>query len=400
MTWGVHEKRSSLILKPAGAPQNKLFVSRQRGLPQLPAASGRLRRMFTMKKSVFWQRSVLLESASIHEAIERMNETATQIVLVASPDGILKGTVTDGDIRRGLLAGMSLSSPLIRILHRDALVAPPQMSWEDAIQLMRANRIHQLPVVDDQRRIVGLHLLNDLIEPDEKSNRVVIMAGGRGTRLLPHTESCPKPLLPVAGKPILEHILTRAREDGFRNFLVSIHYLGGMIKEHFGDGSHWGVRIEYVEEIHPLGTAGALSLIQPKPSESLVVTNGDILTDIRYRELLEFHQRHGATATMAARLHEWQQPYGVVETRGMEIVGFVEKPIVKSRVNAGIYVLEPSALESLVPGEFCDMPMLFQRLQKSGARTIVYPMHEPWVDIGRPEDFSATNSVREINKLS
>ena len=353
-----------------------------------------------MKSSNSWQRSIMPESATIHQAIERMNETAAQIVLVASSAGILQGTVTDGDIRRGLLAGMSLTSPLAGILHRDALVVPPQMSREDAIQLMRANRIHQLPVVDSQRRVVGLHLLDELIEPDQKSNWMVIMAGGRGTRLLPHTESCPKPLLSVAGKPILEHILTRANQEGFHHFLVAVHYLGGMIKDHFGDGTRWGVRIEYVEERDPLGTAGALSLIQPRPSESLVVTNGDILTDIRYRELLEFHQRHGATATMAARLHEWQQPYGVVETRGMEIVGFVEKPIVKSRVNAGIYVLEPSALESLVPGEFCDMPMLFQRLQKSGARTIVYPMHEPWVDIGRPEDFSATNSVREINKLS
>jgi NDP-sugar pyrophosphorylase family protein len=265
------------------------------------------------------------------------------------------------------------------------------MSREDAIQLMRTNRIHQIPVVDSQHRVVGLHLLDDLIEPEEKNNCMVIMAGGRGTRLLPHTESCPKPLLMVAGKPMLEHILTRARQEGFRRFIVAVHYLGEMIKDHFGDGSRWSIRIDYLEERQPLGTAGALSLLQPKPSEPVLVTNGDILTDIRYRELLEFHQRHRAAATMAVRLHEWQQPYGVVETQGMEIVGFAEKPIVKSRVNAGIYVLEPSSLAALVPGEFCDMPMLFQKLQRSGARTIVYPMHEPWMDVGRPKDLDQAN---------
>jgi len=353
-----------------------------------------------MKNTTPWQRTVLPEFSTVQDAIQRMNETGAQIVIVASQDYTLKGTVTDGDIRRGLLAGVSLTSPLAAILHQGALVASPQMSREDAIQLMRTNRIHQIPVVDSQHRVVGLHLLDDLIEPEEKNNCMVIMAGGRGTRLLPHTESCPKPLLMVAGKPMLEHILTRARQEGFRRFIVAVHYLGEMIKDHFGDGSRWGIRIDYLEERQPLGTAGALSLLQPKPSEPVLVTNGDILTDIRYRELLEFHQRHRAAATMAVRLHEWQQPYGVVETRGMEIVGFVEKPVVKSRVNAGIYVLEPSALESLVPGEFCDMPMLFQKLQRSGARTIVYPMHEPWVDIGRPEDLSKTNSIREINKIS
>lgn len=344
-----------------------------------------------MKYSDSWQRSILSESATIHEAIERMNETAAQIVLVASSDGILQGTVTDGDIRRGLLAGMSLTSPLVAILHRDALVAPPQMSREDAIQLMRANRIHQLPIVDAGRRVVGLYLLDDLIEPEEKNNWMVIMAGGRGTRMLPHTESCPKPLLMVAGKPMLEHILARACQEGFRRFLVAVHYLGEMIKDHFGDGSRWGVRIDYLEERQPLGTAGALSLLTSKPTEPLLVTNGDILTDIRYRELLEFHQRHRAAATMAVRLHEWQQPYGVVETQGMEIVGFAEKPVVRSRVNAGIYVLEPSSLAALIPGEFCDMPMLFQKLQRSGARTIVYPMHEPWMDVGRPRDLDRAN---------
>jgi NDP-sugar pyrophosphorylase family protein len=229
---------------------------------------------------------------------------------------------------------------------------------------------------------VGLHLLRELITPGERDNVMVIMAGGRGTRLRPHTENCPKPLLAVGGKPMLEHILERARGEGFRRFVLAVHYLGHMIEEYFGDGSRWQVGIEYLREDLPLGTAGAISLLTPRPEIPFVVSNGDVLTDIRYGELLDFHCRHGASATMAVRLHEWQHPFGVVRTKGVDIVGFEEKPISRSHINAGVYVLGPAAVELLSAGEHCNMPTLFSRLQDLGARTIVYPMHEPWIDAG------------------
>lgn len=333
-----------------------------------------------------WRRAVLPADATLQQAIRNLDESALQIALVVSPEGTLLGTITDGDIRRALLRGLELGSSIGTIMQREPLVVPPQLVRDTVLQLMQANKIHQLPVVDEQRRVVGLHLWDELMVPGQRPNLMVIMAGGRGTRLRPHTESCPKPLLRVGGKPMLEHIIERAKGEGFQRFVLAIHYLGSMIESYFGDGSRWQVQIDYLREEAPLGTAGAIGLLNPRPDVPFVVSNGDVLTDIRYGELLDFHCLHGASATMAVRLHEWQHPFGVVRTNGVDIVGFDEKPIARSHINAGIYVLEPVALEVLRAGEHCDMPTLFSRLQERTARTIVYPMHEPWLDVGRADD--------------
>lgn len=334
-----------------------------------------------------WRKALLSKDATLRQAIHNLDESALQIVLVISADDVLQGTLTDGDIRRGLLRGLVLESTIDSIVHHDPLVAPVQLDRDTALQLMQANRIHQLPVVDDERHVVGLHLLDELMMPVQRPNLMVIMAGGQGRRLRPHTESCPKPLLPVGGKPMLEHIIDRAKADGFQRFTIALHYLGHMIEDYFGDGRNWQVEIEYLHEKTPLGTAGAIGLLSARPDAPFVVSNGDVLTDIRYGELLDFHCRHGATATMAVRLHEWRHPFGVVRTKGVDIIGFEEKPIARSHINAGIYVLDPCALDVLATGEPCDMPALFSSLQDRGARTIVYPMHEPWLDVGRPEDY-------------
>ncbi|MEO6407816.1 MAG: nucleotidyltransferase family protein [Burkholderiaceae bacterium] len=333
-----------------------------------------------------WRKTLLPSNVTLQQAIRCLDETGLQIALVVSNSGALIGTLTDGDIRRGLLRGLALGSPVDEITHRNPLVVPPQWGRDMVLQLMQANKIHQLPVVDETRHVVGLHLWDELLVPEPRANLMVIMAGGRGTRLHPHTEHCPKPLLPVGDKPMLEHIIERARAEGFHRFVLAVHYLGHMIEDYFGDGSRWQVRIDYLREPAPLGTAGALSMLDPTPDAAFVVTNGDVLTDIRYGEMLDFHARHGAAATMAVRLHEWQHPFGVVKTEGVNIVGFEEKPISRSHINAGIYVLEPHALDALSAQEHCDMPALFARLQDRPARTIVYPMHEPWLDVGRPDD--------------
>jgi NDP-sugar pyrophosphorylase family protein len=253
-----------------------------------------------------------------------------------------------------------------------------------------------LPVIDDNRTVVGLHVWNALQTPASRPNVMIVMAGGKGMRLRPHTESCPKPLLPVGGKPMLEHIIERAKSDGFRTFVIAVNYLGHMIEDYFGDGGKWGVSISYLREETPLGTGGALSLLSPRPAAPIIVTNGDVLTDIRYSEVIEFHQRHEAAATMAVRSHEWQHPFGVVRARGVDIVGFEEKPIYRSHVNAGIYAIEPRALELLNAGERCDMPTLFERLQEASERTIVYPMHEPWLDVGRQDDLEKARDIYNV----
>jgi dTDP-glucose pyrophosphorylase len=333
-----------------------------------------------------WRKALLPVRSTIKDAIRNLNESALQIALVVSAEGALVGTITDGDIRRGLLRGLDVSSDIDSVIFREAMVVPPQLGRDSVLALMQANQISALPVVDDARGVIGLHVLKELLSPAERPNVMVIMAGGRGARLGPETEHCPKPLLPVAGRPMLEHIVERARAEGFRRFVFAVHYLGDMIERHFRDGSRWNVEIAYIRENSPLGTAGALGLLHPRPGSAFIVTNGDVLTDIRYGELLDFHCRHGAAATMAVRLYEWQHPYGVVHTRGVDIVGFEEKPVARSHVNAGIYTLQPGVLDQLSAGESCDMTTLFFRLQDRGQRTIVYPMHEPWLDVGLPDD--------------
>ncbi len=344
-----------------------------------------------------WRNGLVPVDCLVSDVIRNLDRSGLQIAMVVTADGELIGTVTDGDIRRGLLRGLSLSSPIESVMHRSPLVVSAAITGEALLQLMRVNKLHQLPIVDDRRRVVGLNLWDDLTLPAQHPNPVVIMAGGKGTRLRPHTEHCPKPLLPVGGKPILEHIIERARLEGFSHFILAVHYLGEMIERCFGDGSRLNVRIEYLREQQPLGTAGALGLLSPRPNTAFVVTNGDVLTDVRYGEVLDFHTRHGAAATMAVRLHEWQHPFGVVRTQGVDIVGFEEKPISRSHINAGVYVLEPSALDMLRPGEHCDMPNLFARLQDVSARTIAYPMHEPWLDVGRVDDLERARADYQPN---
>ena len=343
-----------------------------------------------------WIQAILPASATIAQAIRNLDQVGIKIILVANETGVLEGTISDGDIRRGLLKGLDMNSPLTSIIHRNALVVPPKLGRELVMQLMVANKIQQIPVIDQQHQIVGLHMWDEITSPPTRTNLMVIMAGGLGTRLLPHTENCPKPLLPLAGKPMLEHIIERAKLEGFNHFVIAIHYLGHMIEEYFGTGERLGVQIDYSREKSPLGTAGALGLLNPLPDAPFVVTNGDVITDIRYGELLDFHTRHAATATMAVRAHEWQHPFGVVQTQGVEIVGFEEKPIARSHINAGVYALDPSALSFLTANAHCDMPTWFERLQANKKRTAAYPMHEPWLDVGRPDDLKKANIESQI----
>jgi len=333
-----------------------------------------------------WMRAALPPTATIQQVIRNLDEVAIQIVLVINEKGELEGTISDGDIRRGLLNGLDLSSPIRSVVFRTPLVVPEGVDRDLVMQLMTANKIRQIPIVDENRRVIGLHLWDEIMAPAERPNLMVIMAGGMGTRLRPHTECCPKPMLPVAGRPMLEHIIERAKLEGFSRFVLAIYHLGHMIEDYFRDGAHLNVRIDYLKEEVPLGTAGALSLLNPRPELPFVVANGDVISDIRYGELLDFHGRHNAAATMAVRVHEWQHPFGVVQMNGVEILGFEEKPIARSHINAGVYALTGGALDVLEPGGQCDMPTLFERLQARSRRTVAYPIHEPWLDVGRPED--------------
>ncbi len=342
--------------------------------------------MNTDNSEQLWALTLLPLGSSIRNAVQVLNETSLKIVLVVDENEVLVGTISDGDIRRGLLKGLELTSTINSIVHEDAIVVPLELSRDVVLQLMQANKIQQIPIVDENKRVIGLHLWDQINAPSVRPNIMVIMVGGKGTRLYPQTANCPKPLLPVAGKPILEHIIDRAKVEGFTHFILAIHYLGHMIEKYFGNGEALGVKIEYLREESPLGTAGALSLLDPLPASSFVVTNGDVLTDIKYGELLDFHLQHRASATMAVRIHEWQNPFGVVETQGVEIIGYEEKPTSRAHINAGVYVIEPSVISFLTKSEPCDMPKLFNLIQQQNMKTVAYPIHEQWLDVGLPDE--------------
>lgn len=338
-----------------------------------------------------WRNALIRPEATLAETIHNLDEVGIKLVLCVDAQGRLVGSVSDGDLRRGLLRGLSMQCSVREILNPSPLVVPEGTSREMVRAIMKANKVMQVPVVDGENRVVDLHLWDSLDTKPSHDYVMIIMAGGKGLRLRPLTQNCPKPLLPIAGKPILEHIIERAKSQGFDQFVLSLNYLGHMIQEHFGDGSSLGVEISYVEETEPLGTAGALSLIQPRPGNSFVVTNGDVLTNIDYRELVEFRDLHEAHGVMAVRMHELTNPYGVVQMEGMDITGFAEKPVSRSYINAGVYAFASSALDHLEPQRHCDMPTLFDRLRDGGHRTVAYPMHEPWLDVGRPDDLERAN---------
>jgi dTDP-glucose pyrophosphorylase len=341
-----------------------------------------------------WRSALVLESATLKEAAENLTKSTLKICLVIDEGNKLLGTISDGDIRRGLLRGVTLASSIQEIIKKNPLVVPAGISKELIRQIMAANQIQQIPEVDGENRVLALHTWDEFSAPKSLDNSMIIMAGGKGARLRPHTEACPKPMLPVGGKPMLEHILEKAMLDGFRNFIFAVHYLGHMVEEYFGDGSRLNVKIEYLKEKEPLGTAGALSLLDNKLNAPFIVTNGDVITDIRYGELLDFHIRHNAAATMAVRLHEWQHPFGVVQMNGLEITGFEEKPINRTHINAGVYAFNHNALSVLKKNTHCDMPSLFERLQAQSQRIVAYPMHEPWLDVGRSDDLAKANLIQ------
>lgn len=338
-----------------------------------------------------WKRILISADCFIQETLRVIDAGALKIALVVDDEGRLLGTVTDGDVRRAILKGISLDRPARDIMNPAPIVAGSSEGREQILQRMREKQICQIPVLDGDGRLVGLEILEDVLQPSWRYNHVVLMAGGLGSRLRPLTDENPKPLLKVGGKPILETIVENFRECGFRSFFISVNYLAEQIEEHFGDGSRWGVDVRYLREEKRMGTAGALSLLPERPSQPFIVMNGDLLTNVDFGNLLDFHQEHRPAATMCVREYDFQVPYGVVRVEKDRLVGIEEKPVLRFFVNAGIYVLEPETLELLPPGTPLDMPHLFGRLLELRKQAAVFPIREYWLDIGRMSDFERAN---------
>ncbi len=339
-----------------------------------------------------WRQSLVAGVSTIRETIRTIDAGAIQIALVVDDALHLVGTATDGDIRRAILRGASLEDPVATIMNTQPVTARINETREQILLIMRAKQLHQIPVLDTEGRLVGVEIIDRLLEPEQKENPVIIMAGGLGSRLRPLTDDCPKPMLRVGNKPILQTILENFIEHGFYDFHFSVNYMAEMVKEHFGDGKEWNVKISYLEEEKKLGTAGALGLLNVKPTMPMVVMNGDLLTKVNMQHLLDFHCERNAIATMCVREYEQQVPYGIVKIDGDRLLGIHEKPSNKYFVNAGIYVLNPAVLDYFSAGTVLDMPNLFERIMADQEHVAVFPLREYWLDIGRVDDLERARS--------
>lgn len=332
------------------------------------------------------EKIVVSRGASIRAAMEAIEGGAVGIALVVAADGKLLGTVTDGDIRRAILRGASLETPVSCHMQRQFTAVPPSASRAEVLDLMRARSLEQIPIVDDAGKLVGLHLLREIIGAVSTPNWAVIMAGGRGERLKPITDSLPKPMVRVAGRPILERIVLHLVGFGIRRVFLSVNYMGEMIERHFGDGSALGCRIEYLKEEKPLGTGGALSLLPEKPVHPVLVLNGDLLTHFNVGSMLIFHADGGFRATVGVYEYVHRVPYGVVGCEGDRVTHIREKPAHTWLVNAGIYLLEPEILERVPRDVYFPLPALVEECLDRREPVGAFLIREDWIDIGCHQD--------------
>ena len=334
-----------------------------------------------------WKDVLIDPGSTIIDTVELLNRNASKILLVVDAERRLLGTVTDGDIRRGLIRHCSMNMPVSDVMCKKPTVASISDDKKTILAMMEARELLHMPLVDSDQRVVGLETLQHLLKGRRLNNPVLLLAGGFGKRLQPLTNECPKPLIKVGTKPILHTIIEQFIGAGFHKFFISTHHMAEKVRDYFGNGGEWGVSIEYVHEAKPLGTAGALGLL---PKEDLdwpiIVMNGDLLTKINYEHLIDYHNEHDAKATICVREYDFQVPYGVVNIEGNKITSILEKPVQRFFVNAGIYVIEKSIAEEVNGDDYLDMPDLIGRQIHGSGDVITFPLHEYWIDIGRIDE--------------
>lgn len=338
-----------------------------------------------------WKHLLIAPDTSVRDALRRIDQGGVQLVMVVDQEQKLLGTVSDGDVRRGLLNGAMLDSRVREIMHSQPTVAREGDSQRSTFKKIRHLGLHQVPVVDAQNHVVGLATIEDLIAPEPRVNPIVIMAGGLGSRLKELTQSTPKPMLKVGGRPILELLIESFIDQGFNKFHIAVNYKAEVIEKYFGDGSSIDAEIQYLRETKRMGTAGALSLLPEAPVAPFFVVNADLVAKVDYVDMLTKHETAGVHATMAVREYEFQIPFGVVEERDGVISAIKEKPVHRSVVCAGIYVMSPEILSFVPPNKYCDMPTLFDEIIGGGYRAASYTVQGYWLDVGRMADFEKAN---------
>ena len=344
-----------------------------------------------------WHTILLSPVATIREAMRVLDQGALRIVLICDVEQKLLGTVTDGDVRRALLADANMQDPVTRVMNIHSVSATASINREQRLKLMKQYDLTAIPILDDDRRVLGVETLYQAMQPEPLDNPVFIMAGGFGTRLQPLTDHCPKPMLRVGDKPMLEHLINQFISHGFHNFYISTHYLPEIIRNHFGDGSRWNVSIQYVHEDIPLGTGGALGLLPMNlPDLPIIMMNGDVLTKLNYAKLLHHHEKHKFDATVCVREDEHRVPFGVIETEEQLITNMVEKPTYRYKINTGIYVLNPEVVASVQTDQRIDMPTLLEKHRAYNKRIGTYTCYDYWLDIGQMKDYQKAQSDIQV----
>jgi dTDP-glucose pyrophosphorylase/predicted transcriptional regulator len=336
---------------------------------------------------------------SLREAVAVLQIGAKQIALVVDENRRLLGTITDGDLRRAVLGGTAMEASAESVMQRSFIAGHTGMNTADIFSLMQNKLIRHVPLLNQEGILADLVWISDLIKQEQLDLSAVVMAGGFGKRLLPLTESLPKPMLPVGDRPVMEHIIDNLRAAGIRDVNVTTHFMPEKIINYFGNGRKFGVKINYVAEDRPLGTAGALGLM-PVPDRPMLVVNGDIMTQVDYRAMHAFHREHNADLTVGVRQYELQIPYGVMVCEGAEVRKLSEKPKHKFLVNAGIYMLEPSVHGFIPRNERFDMTDLIDLLIQKGRRVVSFPVMEYWLDIGQPADYQQAQDDQGKRRLS
>jgi dTDP-glucose pyrophosphorylase len=343
-----------------------------------------------------WTDCCLSGGATITDAIKVIEASDSKVCLVVAESNNLfelRGTITDGDIRRAILNGVNITNDCVQIMNDSPFIADAETSIEDLDSLLVEHQYRHLPIVSNSGYLAGIYYSELNLVANAKKSLFVIMAGGFGSRLKPYTDRIPKPMVEVKGKPMLHHIIERAKSAGFYHFALILHHLPEVIKDYFGDGSDFGVSIEYIEEKSPLGTVGGLSLLDLRESNysAILVTNGDLVSQADYRDLVQYHIKQSAFATMSVRQHRMVNEFGTVNISGNVITGFSEKPVTVSNINAGIYVLSIEALSILEYGKRKDMPDLFLDAIALGRRVLAHYLYEEWNDVGRERDLNRVN---------
>ena len=334
------------------------------------------------------------QNASIKEALEAIDKGAIKVAVVLSDDGLLLGMLNDGDIRRALLKGMSLGDSIAGIINKHPVVANINDTKERILELANEKKLHQIPIISNGK-LIGIQDIREFLAPKNKPNKVILMVGGLGTRLRPLTNDVPKPMLDVGNKPILHTIVENFAKYGYTDIIMCVNYKSEIIKEYFGNGDKFGVKIEYVLENKRMGTAGALSLLQKRPKDDFFVMNGDLLTNVNFEYLHEYHKDSNALASICIRKYEMQVPYGVVNVRANKVTSIEEKPTQSFFVSAGIYMFSPIVLDFIPKGVFYDMPTLFSELLKHDFPIHPFPIREYWLDIGRMDEYRRANDEYE-----